>query len=188
MTLRTRLTDEAGMTLVEMMIAVSLLGVVIAPISAAFFLGFLETNSTRDRIADSSSAQLVSSFFLPDVQSAQSVALGGSTCAPMGTVQLQMQWVDPKTNDATVVSYLDVTNASGQHELHRATCLNGGPANTTLLVQHLASSGFTAACTPSCAAPATVKATVKAKSQSPQEESSYSPLEFSLEAMRRVTP
>ena len=99
--LRARLADQRGMTLIELMVAISLLGIVIGPISASFLLGFLESTATRDRIADSTSVQVTSAYLLSDIQSSKVIVVDGTTsCRPGGLVDgeavLEIQWTDPE--------------------------------------------------------------------------------------------
>ena len=182
------------MTLIEIVIAVGILGVVIGPIMISFLLGILEAQGTRDRIADSSSAQVTSAYLLSDIQSSQDVATSGSACLPSpfvvgtDTVVLQLTWSDPGVSDDTVVSYIDHP-AGGQRELHRAACSTASGNESTLLVQHL--DAFTPTCSPSpCtatpSAPDEVDISITAKNANPQEGSSYSAFTFEIEAIRRV--
>jgi prepilin-type N-terminal cleavage/methylation domain-containing protein len=205
--MRSRLgaADEQGMTLIELVIAISILGIIVGPIMISFLIGLLEANSTRDRVADSTSAQLISAYLLSDVQSSQNVFVNRSDCLPApfdsntDNVMLQLEWADPLTPaNTTVVSYIDRLGDDGaQHELHRAACSSiGGVSNvdTTLLAHYLdAPGGFTVTCVavpadPTCSGPKpkAVRVEVKARSLAPQTESSYVPFEFNFESTRRV--
>jgi Tfp pilus assembly protein PilV len=182
--------DEEGLTLIELIIAVGILGVVIIPVITAMLLGILETNATRDRIADSSSAQLTTAYLHGDIQSSQSVATTGD-CVPAsltgGTVRLQFQWIDPATPATTTkASYIDFIE-DGQHRLYRATCV-GASTNDTFLVHHFDS--LTVACdgaTPCTAAtPEEIEVTITAFSDAPNPGSSYTPFTFEIDGVRRV--
>src|SRR5438552_3745606 len=71
-------SDDSGLTLIELMISIGILGVIIGPIVASMLLGLLSSGGTRDRIADASSAQILSSYFPSDIQSAGSATTTGA--------------------------------------------------------------------------------------------------------------
>src|SRR5687768_7093097 len=91
---------EDGFTLIELMISVSLLGLITGPIAVAMIFGIVHSNGTRDRVADSAAAQLVSTYLAPDVQSAAGVFTNdvgtcSSAIASGDVVRLRLEWVDP---------------------------------------------------------------------------------------------
>jgi prepilin-type N-terminal cleavage/methylation domain-containing protein len=194
-----RIRDEGGMTLIELMIAVSLLGVVMGPILGSFLISMLETTATRDRISDSSGAQAVSSFLIPDIQSAKAVSPGPTTtCLPAAlagaTVHLVLAWDDPSdpadATKSTTVTYASVANGSGQRTLHRASCTGSAQETTRLASNMAASNGFAATCDgaacSSAATPRRVVASLTLESLDPQSNSSYGALTFDIKATRRV--
>jgi prepilin-type N-terminal cleavage/methylation domain-containing protein len=195
---RERLADERGLTLIELIISMGVLGIIIVPLTSSFLIGLVESSSTRDRIADSSAAQAISAFLLTDIQSSDAVATSGSGCLPpagyggTSTVKLQLSWTDHKTSVATTVSYIDHTPAgSSQHRLLRVSCSGGATtAEPAEIAAYLdASAGFVVECDglPTCTNPVkVVTVDVKAKSDSPSSASSYTPFEFELMARRRV--
>lgn len=185
------LEGEQGLTLIELVIAVGILGVVIIPVITSMLLGILESNSSRDRIADSASAQLTTAYLHADIQSSESVATSGD-CVPSalagGTVLLQFQWVDPSTPSTTTkAAYIDFVD-DGQHELHRASCI-GATTDETLLVHYFES--MTVACddaAPPCATttPEEVAVSITAFSDAPDPDSSYEAFMFEIDGVRRV--
>jgi hypothetical protein len=160
--------DESGMTLMETVIAMGILGVIIGPIAGSMFLGLITTNGTRDRIVDSAAVQLVSSYFPGDVQSAggngtgTGVFISGSDGCPTSfsgatdSALLRMRWRDPSdTSKYTTVVYFSRSSPTVGLTLHRAQCTTGEAEDTTLLVQHLkASGGFVVTCDGSTSCPA----------------------------------
>jgi type II secretory pathway pseudopilin PulG len=193
MRLRPRIEDETGMTLIELTISMSLLVIIIVPVTTAFLLGILESTSARERVADSSTAQAISAFLMSDIQSAKQVYLddtAGCASPPTDDTLLQTSWVDPRTNDNVVAAYFTRTE-DGQRQLFRVACTNGTAGTPTQLAHNLRNSGgFEVTCTPACSASATtpteVKVHVEAESIEPRDNSSYEPFEFDLEATRRV--
>ena len=62
-----RRDSEAGVTLVELIVAISISGIIIAAITNAIFVGFKTTDKTTDRLAESHNTQLVANYFPADV-------------------------------------------------------------------------------------------------------------------------
>jgi prepilin-type N-terminal cleavage/methylation domain-containing protein len=195
-----RIRDEGGMTLIELMIAISVLGVILVPVTTSFLLGILESTSAKERTADSSSAQLISSYLLADIQSSQSVATSGSGCGGgAGTVKLQIAWTDPDPagDHDVVVAYVDQpAAAAGQRELHRYICTTTGgstASDSSILALNLDTSTFAVTCkdaagaTVACASARNVAVHVEADSFVPDVKSSYEPFVIDFEATRRVS-
>lgn len=212
--MRQRLTDDRGLTLIELTITIAVLGVIIVPLVASFTLAMLETTSSRERTADATSAQVISTYLQNDIQSSclhtnpsdrttpcgdGTVRVNAGTCAPAGnTVKLELAWQDARTANEILVDYYIATTADDQLELHRAECVRtgrsgvvGSPKDTLLALNLEPVSGvsiFEATCPPApdcTGAPANVRVNVIAKSTRVEEKSSYEPFEFTFEATRR---
>lgn len=195
MTARERFDDEQGLTLIELTIAIGVLAIIIVPIVSSFLLSLLESTSARERVADNSGAQLVSTYLLGDIQGSDTVLLGTAGCATSGTALLGLKWNDPSpsTPDTFAVDYVDVTGSDGQHQLHRMSCTNGGSPHDDLLAQNLKPSSWTVTCTKSdgtadatCAAAATVQVALTAQSIHRDTHSSYEPFNLMFTAARRT--
>lgn len=61
--------DEAGFTLVELLVAIAILGIIIPAIGAALISIIHNTNATSQRLAESHDAQITAAYFGNDVQS-----------------------------------------------------------------------------------------------------------------------
>lgn len=188
---RERIADESGLTLIEMTIAIAVLAVIIVPIISSFLLSLLESTSARERLADNTAAQLISTYVLGDVQSADTVAKGTSGCTTTGTSKLGMTWNDPSPGSTATfaVDYVDVPTTGGQHELHRMFCTSGGAPSDTLLALNLDSSTFEVICSPTAdcsGTPKSVTVRVKAESIRRDTKSSYLPFDFTYTATRRT--
>jgi prepilin-type N-terminal cleavage/methylation domain-containing protein len=184
-----RLRDERGFTLIELMISMTIMSVIIVPVIGSFLIGITESTSSRERVADSSTAQLVSAYILGDIQSSKTVAkdVVGGTCPSGSPALLKLTWADPSTSEAFVVSYVEQSD-----HLTRFTCINGGAADGDELAADLAE--FDVTCFASdgsessdCSSVTKVHVHVKAESPEPSDASSYGPFEFEFDATRRVT-
>ncbi len=208
-----RLADERAMTLIEVMMSVAILGIIIVPITAAIMLGFATSNGTRERINDSTAAQLLSAYAPTDIQSAKWViamspppspapAVG---CTTGGTPLLRLEWDDPAPTivgaaKRTIVTYERVNGAPEGPNLLRVRCNGSGTVIDSTTIVH-AMSAFTVTCTrdggtvglcPSQAegdSPTAVrKVTLDLTTQNlTVNDAAYAPFTFRVEATRRVT-
>lgn len=141
--------DDRGVTLTEVLVAITLLGVIIVPMSGAV-LGFLRnTNETNQRMSESHDAQIAAAYFAQDAQSVgvhdwavipyvakasveTNVAAGGGLypCGPTGpagtpTALVRFAWDDPTTATGTPrtvrVSYV-VRTVGTERQLRRVVC------------------------------------------------------------------
>ena len=148
--LKIKQSDDAGFTLVELLVAMVILGIIMAPLTAAV-LGYLKNaDATTARMTESHAAQIATSYFAQDVQAMgvrdfstvtgpagnpyllkQSVAVGAGggvpTCGSAGTPVVRVAWTDqpggpgaPVTT--TVAAYATVDNA-GVTTLRRYLCV-----------------------------------------------------------------
>jgi prepilin-type N-terminal cleavage/methylation domain-containing protein len=143
-------TGEAGFTLIEMVLTMTLLGLVVGAVSAAMFLGIGTERDVQTRLAESNSANLLASYFVPDVQQSgppsTNVSDGPYCGAAGGTVALLL----PQNNNESSVSYfVDPANAK---VLRRRTCTAGAPtgAPSGLAVVRNLSAPPTVSCPTTC--------------------------------------
>lgn len=211
-----RIRDDAGMTLIELLISISVLGIIIGPITISMMLGLLSTNGTKERISDSAGAQLLSAYFVTDVESSKTVqaptSVAPSDCGgSSGNTIVRFKWIDgsvdpsgsPTSAQTTVVAYVDrATGDDGLHELWRVECDGSTLAverSSQRLVRSLqtavATCGSTLAACPTTASslPDRVKldVTVNANSGTNTKKADtrlYDPYTFTLQALRRETP
>jgi hypothetical protein len=179
------------MTLIELIISIAVLGILVGPISAMILLGFVSSDGTSNRIADSVSAQVVSSYLVTDVQSADLVQPGVSACAGSGTPFLHLQWNDPKTGGVTDVAYYwTAGNLPDQRQLLRASCgaTSSAPA---LIVQDFDPSPLVSSitCHPSATCGIkqdTVSIKITARNAHPLSSAYYQPFTFAIDAHPRT--
>jgi prepilin-type N-terminal cleavage/methylation domain-containing protein len=150
---------DAGVTLVELLVAIVMLGIIAAPLGSALISFFRNSNATSDRLAESHDAQISSAYFGQDVQSigvrdwsnpAGPYAIGTSVetnAAPKGgtfpcglsadaNAVIRMAWDDPtgsSTRRTVIVSYV-VRQVGTEKQLHRLRCDDGTSTPTTDLV------------------------------------------------------
>jgi prepilin-type N-terminal cleavage/methylation domain-containing protein len=123
--------DEAGFTLIELIIVTLIIPVIIGAITLALISVFSLQAGTSGRIADSGDAQVVSSNFETDVQNA-SLITSASTglspqCTPASPIAggTQVLGLQSPANGGTVISYEDVANGNGGYSLMRYVCQGG---------------------------------------------------------------
>jgi hypothetical protein len=120
------------MTLIEVAVAVTVLGIVLGAITTALILFFTSTQETTERLAESPEMQIASTYLTRDAQSGQS-ALDNSRCASSAwtgqTHFVSFGWREPGsttsvTDDrAMIVTYVVAQEAgSFQKELRRYAC------------------------------------------------------------------
>ena len=170
---------ERGFTLVELLITISLMGVVSLALADLVISALREMSATSDRMDLSQDAQLGAVYFAQDVAAVglrdySAVAVGttlcrssrrsssnaaddagGATCGPLPTSVLRLlsdDWTSVPTarRTAVVAYYLQ------GGDLHRATCLSPAtdPSSDLVIVQDVVPGSVSVTCSTSCTAPA----------------------------------
>ena len=77
---------DAGVTLVELLVVVAIMGIVMPPLVGALTIGWRTTDETVSRLADNRNRALTPSLFTRDVQAASNVdtSSADSTCTSAG--------------------------------------------------------------------------------------------------------
>lgn len=153
-----------GFTLVELLITVTIIPLVMGAIGLALMGIFSLQGSASGRLTDSGGAQVISSTFLKDVQSAQMITTENSTsnpgspqCGP-GTQLLGLRWNGANSNYLDYVSYVTAPNSNpASYSLYRQFCSNGPsstPTSTDTLATDISPASATAPpnvqCTTAC--------------------------------------
>lgn len=89
--------SEAGVTLVELVIGVAVIGIVVPALAGAFIVGFRTLADTGDRVSESSSAEIATAYWGADVMNATAVSLAAVGCPVPG---------DPVVSFAVVSGYV----------------------------------------------------------------------------------
>ncbi len=158
MRLTPRLRDSRGFTLVELLVTITIMGVIIGPLAGALVVYLRNTQSIGQRLGESHDAQIVNAYFGQDVQSIgvrdwvtspfalkQSVELdapaagGLYPCGAAGTPNavVRLAWDDPNSatgHQLVVVSYV-VQTVGAERQLRRITCV-GATAPVILVLAH----------------------------------------------------
>lgn len=150
--MKLRLTED-GFTLVELLLVIVILGIVMGALGQAVIVGLRTSDAATNRLAESHDAQIVSSYFVTDIQSSVTVTAGAQDstsplpagCTPAASPIVVFSWTDPSAG-AQLVSYYRATSG-GQTQLLRQAC---SPNATKLItVAHLlGTSTFSLTCAP----------------------------------------
>jgi prepilin-type N-terminal cleavage/methylation domain-containing protein len=123
--------DEAGFTLIELIIVTLIIPIIVGAITTALIAVFSLQGGTSGRVSDSANAQVVSSNFETDVQNASLITSASSgvspQCTPASPIAggTQVLGLQSAANGGTVISYEDVPNGNGGHSLMRYVCQGG---------------------------------------------------------------
>ena len=151
-----RARGACGFTLVELVVAVTIMGLIVGPLTAAaqFFISHGQT--ATGQFADDSSVRSVISLFDTDAQSAESVTVPDpAPCGSAASALVTMSWTD---DSGTIFRASWSTQTSGTTmSLVRQRC-TGTTLVSTLLVADVTSAP-TVSCSPSCANASTVTMT-----------------------------
>ena len=138
--------DESGFTLVELLMAIVISGIIVGGLASAFLVGVKTTSAATTRLDESHDAQLASAYFVADASSAasfsQTAPAAGSCAAGLSNV-VSFQWTD--SGVAKSVYYV-ITGSPSQ--LVRRYCQNDVLSSDVTLVKNLASTLPTASCPP----------------------------------------
>ena len=129
--------QEAGATLVELIVAIAISGIIIAAISNSLIVGFRTTNDTQARLSESHNTQLVANYFPDDVASSRfadisvvSTTASGCTGISGGTNVVRLPFAPrPDAADPVTVAYR-LEGSGTSKTLVRYQCAPGGPAST----------------------------------------------------------
>jgi type II secretory pathway pseudopilin PulG len=143
-----RARSAGGFTLVELVVSVTVMALIVGPLTAAaqFFIAHGQT--ATGQFADDTSVRSLISLFATDAQSAESVtAPDPAPCGSAGNALVTMTWTD---DGGTIFRASWSTQTSGTTtSLVRQRC-TGTTLVSTVLVADVAAAP-TVTCTPNCA-------------------------------------
>lgn len=125
--------DDEGFTLVELLVVVTILGIISFALTEAVIVGFKTTDAVTTDVTRSSAVQILRSYFTADAQHASQAFLDDTSCAasaPGKAVVLHLYSTDQGPSREIAYSMEDgAAPVAGQGELVRRTCT---PAGVTL--------------------------------------------------------
>lgn len=187
------LRDEAGITLIELLISIILLGIIIVPLTNAFIDGINSTTASQKRLSEARSPMFTNAYFAEDAQSSDAGEMKTAadtttpTCGNNGTNVVSFAWsegIAPGTVVQYGASYV-LAPSGAKTVLKRNYCVNGSPS--TIVVAPVL--GGDAGCgAPACATVGPLdgtghKRTVTLTASTPNGENTY----FTLQGTRRAT-
>jgi len=209
-----RLTrDERGVTLIEVLVAITILGIIMLPLGNALIAFFVHTDATTARLNESHDVQIAAAYFAQDVQSVgtrdwaggypyplrQSVELdvpfdsGLYPCGNPGTPDavVRLAWDDPDSPSAVPsvkrVAYV-VMVVGTQRQLHRFTCRGSSvPVDDVVLAHTLDATDPVVTCPTACTAAPAVPLSVTLTLTIQDPASTGPPLTVDLNGQRRQT-
>ncbi len=136
-----RARRDDGFTLVELLVAVTILGIIAAPLALAVITGLRVVGRSEQKFTDSRSGLISAADFASDVASSNSVSTGGAACGTGGTLLVTFSWNDPAVFPvATGSAYPNkVSYFYDNNSLLRRTCKNGAGESTSTAAVSLGS-------------------------------------------------
>jgi Tfp pilus assembly protein PilE len=137
---------DEGFTVIELVIAIIIVTIIVVPITSSVILGMASTERAQQRTTDSTDQQVLASYFVNDVQSADTVTAGTSGCGASAALRLDWNEAQPlPATPGTFVGKTVVYSFTSSNELQRLSCDTAGNSKTVLVVNAMA-----AAPVPSC--------------------------------------
>jgi prepilin-type N-terminal cleavage/methylation domain-containing protein len=131
-----RRRNEDGLTLPELLIAMVITSIIMVPLAGAVFTTLHTAAPTQSRIDESNGADLLASYFEPDIQNSVTVSANypalvnepTATCGPSAHAVALL--LTTSADGTTTVSYYRGTGATDGNVLYRRTCAVVGGAGT----------------------------------------------------------
>ena len=156
--LKRRPIGDGGFTLVEVIIAVSLLGLITGAGTASLLTAMNAARSSTQSSHESNDAQLISAYLVKDAQAAGGTdpATGaadpnlgisfvdGASCAPAGVLKAQFRWIDRVAASGTLhTNAATYSLDTATHELTRRSCRDGVSSGDMVLGSSIATLSVT---------------------------------------------
>lgn len=146
--------DGGGFTLIEVVVALVLLGIIIVPLTAAFIQGIRRTSEIDKRLGRSGDLQRISSWWTRDVGSVNPTGINApdkecpdpaAATSPSDTALLTFSWDDNTGDAGTPKSASWVVEGSGADaKLVRRYCEGGAPISEATLADSFGVAGLPA--------------------------------------------
>ena len=139
---------EQGFTLVELVIGVSILGIMMVVLTATFTVMARTTNQTQERFVQSRGAKFAGIYWNPDVASSELVNPAGVRCGTSGSPLVTFRWVDDRVAQPQVSTWATVSSGRST-SLVRFLCAAdalAAPTRTTTIAPNIDGTGTTVTC------------------------------------------
>lgn len=161
--MRRRRHDERGFTLPELLVAVTVLGIIIVPLTASIIVGMRTTGSAQQRLIEARGEQLTAAYFPSDVASSDTIVRGDSApCGGTGpAVVASFDWAD----DHSATNEISYVVPAGSTDMYRKSCQGGIVQSTNLLASGVSGTP-TVSCSPNADCTSASSATITVNLQS----------------------
>ena len=139
-------SDSRGFTLVELLVAITLLGIIMVAIGAMITTAFRTTTIVSDRLNASRAPKLVSTYWVPDVEGAMTITQGVGRCGGAGgTPLVSFEWdkypsqvdadaPDPNASKVPGSSTWALVTRGTRTQVIRSECTNSVVTKTATVV------------------------------------------------------
>jgi prepilin-type N-terminal cleavage/methylation domain-containing protein len=134
----TRSRADAGLTLVELLVATAITALIAPVLTGALVVGWRTTSDTVDRLGANHARLLVPSLFTRDVQNAKTVEKTGPGCLLGGdTLLVRLGWQETSaTGVQTDRTATWVLTSGTPSTVERRWCATGSSVTSSLTVAH----------------------------------------------------
>jgi prepilin-type N-terminal cleavage/methylation domain-containing protein len=136
-------SSERGFTLVELLVAIMILGIITAPLSMAVITGLRFLGRSDQKLNDSRSALISAAYFAGDVGNANLILPNDAAACGGGTALVSFDWSDASLGAGAAVnneaSYVFDSSDPANKRLLRKYCANGGSATQSTAAVSLGS-------------------------------------------------
>ena len=138
---RTSRPSDGGFTLPELLVAITILGIIIVAIGAMITTSFRTSTMVSAELQGSRGPKVVSRYWVPDVEQARRVnadppcGVGSTAVATFGSDVAPSAFDDPTLSDPTLTRRITWWEIAGTREqLVRRVCDGSNPTPTSLVV------------------------------------------------------
>jgi prepilin-type N-terminal cleavage/methylation domain-containing protein len=177
---------DSGVTLIELLVSVAILGIVGTVLASTMFVAFRTSSDAVTTLNESNDRDALAYTFPRDVQDAPSVLTTATVCIPpASTLVVRFRWTETPVGAASVVREVVYSQPSTPNgTVVRSACIGAAPRVDTVLTRYTAAVALTCltstyAIDPSCGASTrVVRLTLTPSSGSPV---------YTVEGSRRPT-
>lgn len=183
---------DGGMTIIELLIAMMILTILIAPLATSFVIGLTTTQRTDQDVTNSADAQLLTLYFDSDVASSERVTTT-NTCGGADTI-VQFEWNDGSSSQLAAyrtsrdTAAETLLGAASVYRLERVLCSAPGNVVSSHLLARSLSMIPVVSCDGSACPASSTPRLVSLPLDQLGRTASDDRFTFTLTATRKVTP